>query len=195
MLIDLTRPVEPGMPVYPGDPPVELFPIKTAEKDGYTLFSWKTGLHAGTHMDAPLHLLDDPRKICDLPLDRFMAPGVVLADLERIPRREIPLGAAVLFETGMDGLYGQAEYYQKYPAMSLELCEYLVARQVALVGLDAPSPDYYPFPVHKRLLSLGVPVLENLTNLHLLREKAFTLTAFPLKIAAEGSPVRAVAVL
>ena len=193
MLIDLSRMIETGMPVYPGDPQVELDKIKYMARDHYTLHQWKTGLHAGTHMDAPMHLLDDPRKICDFSLERCMAPGVLLSDLDRIPEEEIPLGAAVLFETGMDALYGTEEYYKNHPAVSEELCAYLLSRQVKMVGVDAPSPDHVPFPVHKRLMEMGVPILENLTNLHLLRGEKFTLMAFPLKIAAEGSPVRAVA--
>ena len=195
MLIDLSRRIEADMPVYPGDPEVQLQKIKSMEKDHYTLHWWQTGLHAGTHVDAPMHLLDDPRRICDLPLEHFLAQGVLLSDMENIPEKEIPLGAAVLFETGMDALYGTADYYQKHPAVSQALCEYLVSRQVSLVGVDAPSPDHIPFPVHKRLLSSGIPILENLTNLEKLKNRAFTLMAFPLNISAEGSPVRAVAMV
>ena len=193
MLIDLSRMIEENMPVYPGDPQVELKKIKTMARDHYTLHQWQTGLHAGTHMDAPSHLLDDSRKICDFSLEKCMAPGVLLSDLQNIPEQEIPLGAAVLFETGMDSLYGTEEYYKNHPAVSEALCEYLLRRQVSMVGVDAPSPDHVPFPVHKRLMESGVPILENLTNLHLLCGKRFTLMAFPLKIAAEGSPVRVVA--
>lgn len=195
MLIDLSRRIEAGMPVYPGDPQVQLERIKNMERDHYTLHRWQTSPHAGTHLDAPQHLLCDSRQICDLPLENFMAAGILLTDMENIPDREIPLGAAVLFETGMDALYGTDAYYQKHPAISQALCEYLIARQVSLVGVDAPSPDHAPFPVHKRLLAAGIPILENLTNLEKLRNRPFTLMAFPLNIAAEGSPVRAVALV
>ena len=195
MLIDLSRKIEAGMPVYPGDPAATLEKIKSVEKDHYTLYWWQTSLHAGTHMDAPMHLLDDPRRICDLSLERMTAPGVLLTDMEKIPETEIPMGAAVLIETGMDALYGTEAYYRNHPAVSQELCEYLIARKVAMVGVDAPSPDHVPFPVHKRLMEEGIPILENLTNLHLLRGKQFTLIAFPLNIAAEGSPVRAIATI
>ena len=195
MIVDLSRPYFAGMPVYPGDPSVELTEEKQAARDGYTAYFLRAGLHAGTHLDAPLHMIAGGEGISTLPLSRFMAPGVLLSDTRTPPAREIPLGAAVLIETGMDGLYGDAAYYTRHPVISGALCEYLVERRAALVGLDAPSPDRYPFPVHRRLLGAGIPLLENLTNLAALRGKAFTLIALPLPIAAEASPVRAAALV
>ena len=195
MLIDLSRPIREGMPVYPGDPPVSLRQEKALSRDHYNAFFWQTGLHAGTHVDAPLHLLPDASRVCDLPLNRFLAQGVLLRDVGSLPEEEIPLGAAVLLETGMDSLYGTPAYYSDHPAVSRELCEYLVSRQVSLVGLDAPSPDFPPFPIHKRLLGAGIPIVENLTRLSALRGREFTFAAFPLLLDAEASPLRAVALL
>lgn len=56
-----------------------------------------------------------------------------------------------------------------------------------------PAPDYPPFTFHKALLSNDIFVLENLTNLGSLLDKPnFEVMAFPLKISAEASFVRAV---
>ena len=195
MLIDLSRPLYGGMPVYPGDTAVSLTEEKTLARNGYTAYVLRTGLHAGTHADAPLHLVAGGGKIDGMPLSRFVAPGVLLSDLSALPPREIPNGAAVLFETGMDELYGTPAYYADHPVISEELCEYLIQRQVSMVGLDAPSPDHFPFPIHRRLLGAGIPILENLTNLNALRGHSFTLIALPLPLSAEASPVRAAAIL
>lgn len=193
MLIDLTRPIGQGMPVYPGDEAVLLQPVRTLERDHYTAYFWQTSLHAGTHVDAPMHLLKGGCGIHEMPLDRFFAPGVLLKNGTDLPARDIPLGAAVLIDLGMEDRYGTEAYYSAHPQISDALCDYLIERKAALVGVNAPSPDFPPFPVHKKLLAAGIPILENLMNLPLLAGKKFMLMAMPLPLAAEGSPVRAAA--
>ena len=195
MIIDLSRPLKDGMPVYPGDEPTRLSRIRTPKKDGYTAYWLRTGLHAGTHLDAPLHMEKDGALMDSLALSRFIAPGVVLHSCQSLPDRDIPIGSAVLLETGMDALYGTPAYYAHHPAVSLELCRYLISRRIALLGVDAPSPDHPPFPVHHALLQAGIPILENLTGLSALGDQPFTLIALPLPLHAEASPVRAVAVM
>ena len=122
-------------------------------------------------------MLPGGSRIQAMPLRRFLAPGALLTDLHRLPEGGIPEGAAVLFETGMDGLYGSPAYYADHPVMDDALCEFLIRRRAALVGLDAPSPDRFPFPIHKKLLGAGIPILENLTGLKNLRGRAFTRIA------------------
>ena len=34
--------------------------------------------HTGTHVDAPAHMIQDGKYITDLPLEKFIAPGVVI---------------------------------------------------------------------------------------------------------------------
>lgn len=63
-----------------------------------------------------------------------------------------------------------------------------------MLGIDMPSPDFPPFPVHKLLLSNGIFILENLTGLQqLLNIDTFEVFAVPLKIYAEASLTRAYA--
>jgi len=62
-----------------------------------------------------------------------------------------------------------------------------------MLGMDMPAPDYPPFTFHKSLLSNGIFILENAANLEELTNlSAFEVMAFPLKISAEASLVRAV---
>lgn len=57
-----------------------------------------------------------------------------------------------------------------------------------------PKSDNYPFKIHKLLLSNNILIMEKLTNLEkLLNISSFEVLAFPLKIRAEASIVRAVA--
>jgi hypothetical protein len=63
-----------------------------------------------------------------------------------------------------------------------------------MLGIDAPSPDYFPFAIHKLFFKCNIPIIENLTNLGILifREN-IEIMAFPLKLRADSSLVRVVA--
>ena len=198
MWVDLSWPVEDDMPVYPGDRETRLVQEKWLEKDYYTAFELHTGLHAGTHMDAPQHLLANGEDMTSLSLDRFFAPGIVfdVRSQREIRKPDIASGAlygkAVLLYTGMDSFYGQEEYYSNHPVVSMELARLFVQEKIAVLGMDMPSPDVPPFPVHKLLLAAGIPIVENMRGLDKLHAP-FELACFPLNIRAEASPVRAAA--
>lgn len=193
MLIDLSHPIEQGMPVYPGDESVYLEKCRALDTDHYNAYSWHTGLHAGTHLDAPMHLLEEGCSMDHMPLERFFAKGILLKNGRDIPKEGIPEGSAVLIDLGAERLYGSSAYYVDYPKVDEALCDYLIERKAALVGVNAPSPDDPPFPIHKKLLKAGIPILENVMNLSRLEGKRFMVIALPMKIRAEGSPVRAAA--
>src|SRR3954471_9314854 len=56
-IYDLTRALEPGMPVYPGDPPVHFEAHADYPGAGFRVTALSLGTHAGTHLDAPSHFL------------------------------------------------------------------------------------------------------------------------------------------
>ena len=77
-----------------------------------------------------------------------------------------------------------------------QFAQQLAMRGVKMLGMDFPSPDQPPHALHRTLLGAGVLLLENLTGLYKIgRVSGFAVLALPLKLAAEASPVRAVAVL
>lgn len=206
--IDLSHTISPGMPVYPGtEPPVISQPC-TIDKDGFnerrlTLFS-----HTGTHLDSPVHILTHGAPLDRLPLEQFCGPAVVLdvtglQGLDITPEVIENLGENqidfVIFYTGWYDKWGKPGYFNGFPVLSPETARQLAGRGIKGVGIDTISVDPVHstgYNIHKILLSRGILVIENLTNLKTLVDKEFTLYCFPLKIeAADGSPVRAVAVL
>ena len=202
-LIDLSQPIKPGMPVYPGDSEVNLEQTSVKNIDGYNNYSLCTGMHAGTHLDGEMHLLEVCEYIGNKPLECFCGSGGIIhveneelislkpEYLDVLNEKEI-----ILFRTGMDKKYGTKEYYQEHPVLDMTLCKYLVEKKVKLVGFDSPSPDKFPFEVHKYLLKNNILLLENLTNLHELSNSCeFEIYAFPLKIYADSSMTRAVAII
>ena len=78
--------------------------------------------------------------------------------------------------------------------VDLSLCKFLLSKKVKMLGIDMPSPDRFPFEVHKFLFKNRIFILENLTNLdRLIGVKEFEIIAFPVKIKADSSMTRAVA--
>jgi kynurenine formamidase len=199
--IDLSQMIVTQMPVYPGDPPTNLIQTKFFRSDGYNNHRIVIGMHAGTHIDGPMHMTDSEERISELPLEAFIGAGIVLdvrhqlvikmkIEYEQLIKPENIL----LLYTGYDQHYGTTAYYEDHPVVEVDFCEFLVQRKVKMLGVDMPSPDRSPFLAHQILLKNKILILENLTNLEQLLEiGSFELIAFPLKIKADGSMVRAVA--
>ena len=200
-LIDLTHTIHRSIAVFPGDDPIQLKQIRTLERDGFNNYRLSTGMHVGTHIDGPKHMTTDTRLMADLPLEMFTGKGVLIdvSGEETITFREsfrtsIQPESIVLFYSGMDHHFGEADYFTTYPDMSEELARFLTDQHVKIVGLDWVSPDHEPYPIHDILFKSNVLILENLTNLdQLLHETSFEVFAFPLKIEADSSIVRVVA--
>lgn len=199
--LDLSHPIETGMPVYPGDEPVEIRQTRWLATHHYNNFVSVYGQHVGTHVDGPMHMTAAPEFIGTVPPERFCGNAVVF-DVrglhcvmpEHVQMSSLFPGCIVLFCTGWDVVYGTDAYFAEHPVLSEELVERLVTAGVRLVGVDLPSPDLAPFPVHKQLLSSGVLIVENLRGLEaLLDRKHIRFFAFPLALQADSSLVRAVA--
>lgn len=200
-LIDLSQTIINDMPVYPGDMETKLYRVNCIETDHYNNFKLETCMHTGTHMDSPMHMSEEAGYISGLPLDVFAAEGCLLdaRGLRTIGMKDDYAGfvrenVIVLLYTGYDIFYGEERYYSDHPVITDELCSFFIERKIKAVGFDLPSPDRYPFTVHKALFANGICIIENLTNLDsLLNIREFEVMAFPLKIDADSSPVRAVA--
>ena len=67
-LYDVTRPLSPDTPVYPGDPAIELTPVtQCAWGDDANVTRMVLTSHSGTHIDAPRHFFD-----AGTPVDRWI---------------------------------------------------------------------------------------------------------------------------
>lgn len=196
--IDLSRSIVNDMPVYPYDDKVRLFQDKFLDKDKYVNHRLEIGMHSGTHIDTPMHMTESSAFIGDMPLERFAGRGVLLdARNERIIKYKdfysdmVGKDDIVLVYTGHGDLYGTGEYFTDQPVIDEGLADFFVEKKIKMLGVDMPSPDNYPFIVHKKLFSANILIIENLTNLsELIGVKAFEVIAFPLKVRAEASMAR-----
>ena len=193
-IFDLTRPVQPDMPVYPGDPPVRFHPHAALQADGYRVTEISLGTHAGTHLDAPAHFLSEGATVDRLPLEKLVGSAWVV-DHDDTEFR-ITAGARVLIRSGWSARWSEADYFTRFPALSPAMIEELARAPASLIGLETPS--LHPDPeedarYHRLLLEAGVVIVENLVGLERLPRHVF-LTALPLPLAgADGSPCRVVA--
>ncbi len=63
----------------PGDEPPHLKAVHRMKNgESYNLSRLETSMHAGTHVDAPLHFIADGKDIASLPPERFIGECVVL---------------------------------------------------------------------------------------------------------------------
>lgn len=199
--IDLSHPIHDAMPVYPGDEPVSFQQINHVEKDGFSNFKLSAGMHFGTHIDTPAHMLKTGGNLQTIPPDRFFGNGVLIdcrqtkeIQWREAYRHQIKKGDMILFHTGHDQHFGQERYYTNYPVLSEEFAIFLIKTEVNMVLFDTPSPDEYPFPLHKKFFEANIPIVENLTNLDQLTEaEAIEIFALPLHVPADGAPIRVVA--
>jgi len=69
-IIDVTVPLSPELPVWPGDPAFRLeFTHRLADGGHCNLSRLSLGSHAGTHVDAPYHFMADGMTVDELPLE------------------------------------------------------------------------------------------------------------------------------
>jgi kynurenine formamidase len=199
MYIDLSVKLNQETPVYPGDAPVKIEPAGKIERDGFNDHVVSINTHVGTHIDAPLHMLADGKTLDQMPVEQFIGRGVLIAvdnefTIESLQQADIHAGDIVLFHTGMSEQYHDPIYFEKYPAMSDEMAQYLVSQKVKMVGVDTGSIDNIDgFPIHKTLLAGNVLIIENLTNLDKLIGKVFRVYALPIKLTLDGAPARVIA--
>ncbi|MER5408574.1 cyclase family protein [Streptomyces sp. NPDC002769] len=213
--IDLSVPVVTGMPVYPGDPRVEVTRALTVAEHGVNVLRLHMGSQSGTHVDAPYHVDEAWPTLDDLPLERF-AGAAVVADVRGLPAREPitpdhlapalgllgrrPAGI-LLLATGWSAHWG-TDHYAAHPWLTPPAAQALVTAGVRTVAVDALSVDPTggaELPAHRVLCGAGGVIAENLTGLGRLAEaqaagRSVEVFLFPLRLAgADGAPIRATA--
>ena len=213
-VIDLSHPISSGMQVFPGDPGVSIRNAATVAEDGFQVAELHLGSHTGTHLDAPLHTVEQGTEVDRLPLDSLMGPAriVRLPELDELAcvrwsdvaagLEDLVPGTIVLFATGWSSWFGTPRYL-RHPHFDAEIARRLVAAGVRLVGVDTLNPDPTPapdapgpvaLPFHDVFLGAGGAIIENLTNLAAVSWPDPLVSALPLRLAGvDGSPVRAVA--
>lgn len=144
----------PGIPIFPGDHDVRIERVGYHARDGVMAQRITTNMHNGTHVNAPIHLIQGGADISALSIDRFFGSGVVL----NIPKKKWELvtdkdlaaaqpqvreGDIVIIVTGWHTNYSESQnYFGNAPGLSKGAAEWLVAKKVAMAGIDTAQIDH-----------------------------------------------------
>jgi len=204
--LDITAPL--GLaPVFPGDEQYRLEWKERIEEGADFSTSFLTlSSHAGTHLDAPSHIIASGKTVNTYALQRFILPArVVLAEEDErgcilassLAGSSLNPGEAVLFKTRNSScrLMHSPLFSEVYAFLSPEAACLCAAMGASLVGIDYLSVDLYgdnSAPVHRYLLEKDILILEGI-DLESVDPGGYYLLCLPLKAeGSEAAPVRAV---
>ncbi len=153
-MVELSHEWGHGVPSYPGQSDVVMFRAVKFAQHGVMAHRIKTVMHTGTHMNAPLHLVQRAADLASIPVDRMFGNGVVLnipkksyevitaEDLEAASP-DVQRGDVVVIITGWHHKYSDAlEYYGESPGLSKEAACWLVEKECRMVAVDTPQVDH-----------------------------------------------------
>lgn len=211
-VVDLSHVISENIPLWPGDPPVELEPVADFDPDGYYLRRFSIGEHSATHMNAPNSFHEGGQGIDAYAPESLVVPAVVVdvreqsaadadfqvgvADLEAWEGEHgrIPAGSVVLAFTGWQELWSDpaaffgedAAGHMHFPGFAAEATAFLLEeRGVAGVGIDTHGVDPgldEDYATNTQVLAQNGIILENLTNLDQLPPVGTTLVIGILRL-------------
>ena len=203
-LYDVTVTIAADLPVWPGDPPIELERVMSLEKGDIarvTRVSFST--HIGTHMDPPYHFMQDGMTLDQAPLDVLIGPARVIdtgevdfIDAALLERHDLTGVTRLLFKTRNARFWPtERVFHEDFVYLTTEAAEWLVARGLKLVGIDYLSIEVFGFEkptTHWTLLGNNVFIVEGL-DLRAVAPGDYELLCLPLKIKdSDGGPARVV---
>ena len=207
-IIDISVPLHPEMPVWPGSVGIRLSRTMSLEAgDSSNVSRLDCDVHVGTHVDAPLHFIEDGSSVEQMPLKTligmvfvaYLPEEVDVITADDLAALSIPKGTqrlllrtrnSLLWANGVNG------FRTDYVALTADAARWMVEHGIRLVGVDYLSVQRYQdgSETHQILLGAGVVIVEGL-NLADVVPGQYKLICLPLKlVGAEGAPARAVLV-
>lgn len=201
-LWDISQPLRPELPVWPGDTPFQAAATWShGARSPVQVSRVILSTHSGAHADAPRHYDPTGATAEALDLARYVGPcrvadargargAVRPADVASALRDPPPRVLLRTYEA-----FPHDRWVSDFTAVSAELIEVLAGLGVALIGTDAPSLDpeaSKALPAHQAVRRLGLSVLEGLVLDH-APFGDYELIALPLPLSGlDAAPVRAV---
>ncbi len=143
-----------GMPQWPSRTNLATKTLMFHAKDGVFVQQFEGIMHRGTHMDAPIHVLENQPTITEYDMWRFFGTGVAVSipkgkwgvitpdDLEKA-RPKIQPGDIVMINTGSHRKWGDnPDYFAYSPGLYKGAAEWIVEHKVKLIGVDVQALDH-----------------------------------------------------
>lgn len=203
-LLDISVTLHRDIPIWPNSPG---FHWEWVRRIGPGVVSnngvMRCDMHAGTHIDAPLHFVADGATVDMLDPARLIGPCEVVAiDAQRFITAEhleslhLPAETRrLLLKTRNSQFWAQHEstFQRDFAALNVEAAQWLVEHDIDLIGVDYHSVQHVggDVRIHQILLEKGLIIVESL-NLSEIEPGSYELICLPLKIlGAEAAPARA----
>ncbi|HEX3255860.1 MAG TPA: cyclase family protein [Gaiellaceae bacterium] len=198
---DVSVPIRSDMPIYEGNPGVELERADSiADGAPANLSKLTMGVHTGTHVDAELHFIDGAPGAEGIPLDALVGPALVVdatavssealgeSDLAAL---DIPDGAErVLLKTRNSELWARTDFTRDFIRLDGSGARFVIGRGIRTLGIDYLSIG--DREAHRELLGAGIVPVEGL-DLREIEPGPYTLVCLPLDVVgSDGSPARAI---
>ncbi len=203
---DITVPYRTDLPLWPGDPVPSMTMMK-CQAAGYrcNVTRLDTGVHFGTHLDAPVHFIEGGKGVDELDMATLVGPCVVaeVPDVMEITPDHLAalhLSAnttRLLLKTRNSALWDRPnhEFHKDFAALTTDAARWVVDHGIKLIGIDYLSIQLFAdadSTTHHVLLGTEVIIVEGL-DLRAVTQGAYQLTCLPMKlVAADGAPVRAI---
>lgn len=208
-IIDLSMDIYHEAPTFTYDPKCAVIVHNTVESIGYNITQISMSTHQGTHLDAPFHFLNNGLTVDKLPLEKCIGTAIKIDMTRKGPKEPLTVddflpyeskivkGAKIVYQTNWDKKFPDKSYFSDFPYLSKELADWFAKKEIALLGMDTPTPNAVDWMyVHHSLLGKEIIVVEGLANLEKIDKDEFTLISVPLKIIGrDGSPIRAVGIV
>ena len=206
MIYDITIPINNDTPVWTGDKEVKIQRDRTiAAGADYNVSLLEMGVHTGTHMDAPYHVMDAGRTVDQIPLEQLIGQAqvvVVPPEIESIDANFLSYCGLsegverVLFKTRNSKFWNDQplRFREDFIGVDASGARWLTEQGVILAGIDwfSISPMQDLKTPHEILLGAGTVILENL-DLRKVPAGSYELICLPLKLmGTDGAPVRAI---
>ena len=174
---DVTRPLAPGIPVWPGDREFSRgWSARLEDGARCNVGEFAMSCHTGTHVDAPFHFAATGATADRIPLQACIGPCVV-----------VPLD-------GLPGAAGAERILLRAHGGTPTAAQIEALPTLRLLGTDGPSvdpEDSVALDVHHALWHRGAVILEGL-DLTGVPDGGYELIVLPLRLEGmDGSPVRA----
>jgi len=199
-LYDISMTIEPGMQVYKNKEEKKPTIVNTVNFQTGKVYESRLSLdsHCGTHIDAPLHMIEGGATIDTIPLERLMGPARVL-DLthveggvgrEHLEPFALQAGEWVLMKT-RNSFSEEFDFDFVYlDASGAAYAKEAGVRGIGTdgLGIERAQPDY---ATHRTLLSANIHVIEGL-RLKDVPAGTYFFIAAPLKLSGiDAAPARA----
>lgn len=198
MIVDITQTTKIGRVYRDGSKPLEVKDVKriSKSKNEYITTFFSCDVHnMGTHIDVGAKdvFLSNERLIADgikFDVSNLSKNTVLLSDIDTSLIKE---GMFVFFQTNWDKYFDDEEKYNNHPEISMEVIEYLVSKNVNMIGIDALGLGLGKNHgiIDKYLAKKKVYPIENLTNLYNIPKNNFRVYCLPIKVEnLDALPVR-----